>query len=69
MDFHNTSLRDYEAQQAADHRYLLSLDEETCWQDAGFCDFWDACATGQAHAARKMPWDGLGELDPESVHR
>ena len=41
MDFHNTTLRDYESQQAADHRYLMGLDSETCWQDAGFCDFWD----------------------------
>jgi hypothetical protein len=35
----------------------------------GFCDFWDACAAGQEHTARKMPWDGLGELDSDSVHR
>jgi len=32
----------------------------------GFCNFWDVCAAGQAHAARKMPWDGLGELGPDS---
>lgn len=39
MDFHNTSLDQYEAQQAADHRYLMGLDSETCWQDPGFRDF------------------------------
>jgi hypothetical protein len=38
-DFHNTSLNQYEAQQAADHRYLMGLDSETCWQDPGFRDF------------------------------
>ena len=38
-DWHNTSLDQYEAQQAADHRYLMGLDSETCWQDLGFRDF------------------------------
>jgi len=41
MDFHNTSLDAYEAQQAADYRYLQSLDTDTCWDDFGFRDFWD----------------------------
>lgn len=35
----------------------------------GFCDFWDACAVGQAHAARKMPWDGLRERERDFVQR
>ena len=39
MDFHNTSLNQYEAQQAADHRHLMSLYSETCWQDSDFRDF------------------------------
>jgi len=40
MDFHNYSLNQYEAQQAADHRYLMGLDDETCWEDYGFREFW-----------------------------
>ena len=41
MDFHNTSLDAYEAQQAADYRHLQSLDTDTCWDDFGFREFWD----------------------------
>ena len=41
MDFHNTSLDAYEAQQAADYRHLQSLDTDTCWGDFGFRAFWD----------------------------
>ena len=41
MDFHNTSLDAYEAQQAADDRNRQSLNTDTCWDDFGFRAFWD----------------------------
>ena len=41
MDFHNYSLNQYEAQQAADLRYRQSLDTDNCWNDYGFRQFWD----------------------------
>ena len=41
MDFHNTSLDAYEAQQAADDRNRQSLNTDTCWDDFGFREFWD----------------------------
>ena len=41
MDFHNTSLDTFEAQQAADLRHLQSLDTDNCWNDYGFRAFWD----------------------------
>ena len=41
MDFHNYSLDQHEAQQAADYRHLQSLDTDTCWDDFGFREFWD----------------------------
>jgi|TARA_B100000035_G_scaffold82642_1_gene69294 hypothetical protein len=41
MDFHNYSLDQYEAQQAADDRNRQALDTDTCWDDFGFRTFWD----------------------------
>lgn len=56
MDFHNTSLDQYEAQQAADHRYLMGLDSETCWQDLGFRDF----ASDVENALMDLPHVAVG---------
>jgi hypothetical protein len=42
MDFHNTTLSDYEAQERWEHRQRLALDADSCWQDESFGEFWDA---------------------------
>ena len=41
MDFHNSSLDAYEAQQATDLRHRQSLNTDNCWNDYGFRQFWD----------------------------
>jgi len=60
MDFHNTSLDAYEAQQAADYRRLQSLDTDTCWQDPGFRDF----ASDVENALMDLPHVAVG-IDDE----
>ena len=37
MDFHNHSLN----QQESEERRIMSLNEETCWNDPSFCQYWD----------------------------
>ena len=56
MDFHNTSLDAFEAQQAADYRHLQSLDTDTCWQNPGFREF----ASDVENALMDLPHVAVG---------